>query len=230
MTITTKSRLREPADPEILTECSKCSGTTAHLALATVSVHGSEGDSNYSFDWQVDHQLIQCLGCKSITYRTVSSNSEDYGDDEDGSTYYRETEKLYPPRVANARGLGDEAAFLPQKIRQIYEETLVAFSASAPVLAAIGLRALIEVVCKEKAAEGNDLFRKIDSLVEKGVLTPAGAAILHKIRTLGNAAAHEIKPHSEAQLGLAIDIVEHLLKDVFILPKKVETEFADDDA
>lgn len=228
MTITTKSRLGESADPETVTECAKCSGRTAHECLAVSSVHGSEGDRNYTFDWQVDHQLIQCRGCKSISYRTVSSNSEDLVDDEDGRTSYLETEKLYPPRVAEVKNLGEEAVFLPQKVRQVYEETLLAFSVNAPVLAAIVLRALVEVVCKEKAAEGDDLFKKIDSLVEKRVLTPAGAAILHRIRTIGNAAAHDVKPHSERQLALAIEIVEHLLKDVFILPKQVEYEFTDD--
>jgi hypothetical protein len=53
------------------------------------------------------------------------------------------------------------------------------------------------------------------------------ASILYKIRTLVNNAAHEVKPHSEKQLGLTLDIVEHLLKDVYILPKLAESEFED---
>lgn len=60
---------------------------------------------------------------------------------------------------------------------------------------------------------------------EKSCPAKSGAAILHKIRSLGNAAAHEVKPHSNKQLALAMDIIEHLLKDVYILPKQVETEF-----
>jgi hypothetical protein len=67
----------------------------------------------------------------------------------------------------------------------------------------------------------------MDDLTTKSVLTPAGAEILHKIRTLGNAAAHEVKPHSEKQLGLAMDVVEHLLTDVYILPRRVAAEFGD---
>jgi hypothetical protein len=228
MKITVNSKLGQPTDAEHSVECSKCSGKTAHSILAMVDVHGRDGDSNYSFDWQNEHQLIQCLGCKSISYRIVSSNSEDYYQDEYGNTVYAEIEKLYPPRIPGVKGLGEEAVYLPQKVRQIYDETLLALSVNAPVLAAIGLRALIETVCKEKEAEGGDLFKKIDSLVEKRVLTPMGASILHKIRTLGNAAAHEVKPHSEKQLSLALDIVEHLLKDVFILPKQAEAEFGDD--
>lgn len=80
-------------------------------------------------------------------------------------------------------------------------------------------------MCEEKHAKGKDLLQRVDDLVAKGILTPAGGAILHKIRTLGNAAAHEAKPHNDKQLGLAMDIIEHLLKDVYILPKQVASEF-----
>lgn len=228
MSVKVVPKLNQATDPEHSVECILCSGNTSHIALATVDVNGSDGDRNYSFDWYTGHQLIQCLGCKSISYRIVSSNSEEYFHTDSGDIVYEESEKLYPPRITGVKGLGDEAVYLPQKVRQIYEETLTALSVNAPVLAAIGLRALVETVCKEKEAEGGDLFKKIDSLVEKRVLTPVGATILHKIRTIGNAAAHEVKPHSERQLSLALDIVEHLLKDVFILPKQVEVEFEND--
>lgn len=68
-------------------------------------------------------------------------------------------------------------------------------------------------------------LKKKDDLVAKQILTPAGSAILHKIRTLGNVAAHEVKPHSDKQLRLAMDVVEHVLNDVYIIPTKVEVEF-----
>lgn len=125
------------------------------------------------------------------------------------------------------RSLGDDTFYLPANVRRIYDETLIALPSEAPVLAGIGLTALIETICKEKNATGPNLLAKIDSLVSSGILTPASAAILHKIRTLGNAAAHEVKPHSDRQLGLAMDILQHLLKDVYILRKQVESEFKD---
>lgn len=214
---------KEP-QPEVGMACVRCTGKTAHMVVTALDVRGSEGE----FDWHTCHQIVQCMGCKSVSYRVASSNSEEYSHDRDGNFIYEETEKLYPPRLEGIKGLGDDIHYLPQKVRQIYEETLTALSAQAPVLAAIGLRALVETVCKEKEADGSDLFKKLDSLVAKQVLTPMSAGILHKIRTLGNAAAHEVKPHTEEQLGLAMDIVEHLLKDVFILPKKVESAFKDE--
>jgi hypothetical protein len=212
---------------EIELPCLKCSGRTVHKALVSAEIRGSDSDHHHSFEWSVDHQIVQCLGCKTHSYRVASTNSEDYYQVSDDEYEYEVTEKLYPPRLEGIKGLGDETHYLPAKVRQIYEETLQALAVQSPVLAGIGVRALLETVCKERAAVGSDLFKKIDSLVEQRVLTPASAAILHKIRALGNAAAHEVKPHSDRQLALAMDIVEHLLKDVYILPKQADSEFND---
>ena len=61
----------------------------------------------------------------------------------------------------------------------------------------------------------------------KKILTPVGADALHKLRTLGNKAAHEVEPHSIEQLNIAINVVEDLLRHVYILPKQVQLAFED---
>ncbi len=94
-----------------------------------------------------------------------------------------------------------------------------------PVLAGIGIRALVERICKDKQAPGGNLVEKINDLVKLGVLTQDGATILHKIRTLGNDAAHEVKPHKPEQLRLALDVCEHLLQGVYLLPHHAKQTF-----
>jgi hypothetical protein len=39
---------------------------------------------------------------------------------------------------------------------------------------------------------------------------------------LGNAAAHEMKAHNTKELNAAFDVVEYLLRGVYILPKQAE--------
>jgi len=217
------------ADEDLSISCIKCAGKTAHKVVCSYDLRGDYNDGDHNFQWAVDHQIIQCQGCKAVSFRKASSNSEDWVQTSyDGDGEYVIDESIYPSRVEGIKGLGEDAHYLPTSVKRIYDETLRALSSQSPVLAGIGLRALLETVCKEKNATGNDLLRKIDSLVVASVLTPASAAILHKIRTLGNSAAHEVKPHSERQLGLAMNIVEHLLKDVYILPKQADSEFGDD--
>lgn len=89
-----------------------------------------------------------------------------------------------------------------------------------PVLAGIGLRALVETVCKEREAEGKNLEQRIDNLVAQGVLTLDGAEFLHSLRIMGNQAAHEVKPHPVADLNLAFDVIEHVLTGVYLIPNR----------
>lgn len=227
MTLKVDYHLNKTQGNEFAISCFNCTGKTTHQVLVSVDVQGQEKYQNDEFDisWSTDNQIVQCLGCKRVSFRQADSHSEDYEDYGEEQTCYNIREKLYPSHLEGIKGLRDETHYLPSSIKSIYAETLMALSNQAPVLAGIGLRALLETVCKEKQATGRNLLTKIDNLVSMGILTPQSAAILHKIRTLGNDAAHEVKPHSNKQLNLAMNIVEHLLKDVYILPRQVETEF-----
>lgn len=227
MAITEKIEFNKSKNTEIKLPCIKCAGETVHKVLTSVGIRGDQTESDFSVQWNDDYQIIECGGCKSKSFRNVYSNSEDYHQVSEDDWAYDESESLYPSRVKERKRIGNEEHYLPNKVRGIYDETIQALNNNSPILAGIGLRALIETICKEKNSEGGNLLQKIDDLVVKQVLTPAGSKILHKIRSLGNDAAHEVKPHSEKQLGLAMDIVEHVLTDVYILPKKVEIEFGE---
>jgi hypothetical protein len=223
MAFSEQQNLNKSQGKEIRVACLRCHGRTNHVVLVSVDREGSEGQ--YGVDWNETNQIVQCLGCQQISFRVANMNSEDYDHDSDGNLYYLETELLYPHRLEGQRNIGQETDYLPENVQNIYKETLQALVSNLPVLAGIGLRALIETVCKEKNAIGKDLNTKIDDLLAKGVLNPAGAEVLHHIRTLGNAAAHEVKPHSKRRLVLALEVVEHLLRDVYILPAKAKAEF-----
>jgi len=220
-----KVEINKSQNSEMKLPCTKCAGKTIHKVLVSVDVQGEEADGGWSIQWCDDYQIVECGGCKIKSFRNVSSNSEDYYQISETEWEHGELENLYPSRIEGRKTLENEEHYLPSTVRGIYKETIQALSNNSPVLAGIGLRALIETICKEKNAEGKNLLLKIDDLVSKQILTPTGSTILHKIRTLGNDAAHEVKPHSEKQLGLAMDVVEHVLNDVYILPKKVESEF-----
>lgn len=220
--------INESQGVEAKLPCASCDGKTFHKVLVSFDQHGDEEhESGYYFGWSAHYQVVQCQGCKTISFRKWSTNSDDFEPDDEGRFVETIFEDLYPSRVEGRKGLYEDVRYLPSKVQRIYTETLQALNSQSPILAGIGLRALVETVCHEKSAEGDNLMQKIDDLTVKGVLTPAGTGILHKIRTLGNAAAHEVKPHSEMQLGIALDVIEHLLIDVYILPRKVEAVFVE---
>lgn len=214
-----------PQDRKCKVACAgKCNTETQHSILA----EAIDEESFDHIDYFRRYQVIQCDGCQTISFRKSSYCSEDYirvGEDE----YELEDRvELFPARVANSRGLGDDVAHLPEPIDRLYEETRTALLNMSPVLTGIGLRALVESVCKEKKVPGENLKEKIDELAKIGVLNSSQQHILHLIRTLGNKAAHEVKPHSEGQLALAMNVVEHLLDGVYIMPQKIALAFKDD--
>ena len=116
---------------------------------------------------------------------------------------------------------------MPHILQDIYGETLAALDNSLPLLGAIGLRAIIETICKDREAKGNDLMERIKSLATQGILTREQADILHKLRFLGNVSAHEVRSAKSEELIAALDIAETMIKTIYILPelgKSIQTD------
>jgi hypothetical protein len=130
-----------------------------------------------------------------------------------------EEEEIYPNRLPYSPKI-DDYHFLPPKIQKIYEETHSAFNCKLYILTGVGIRILVEAVCKERSATGHNLKRQSDSLVSQGVSTTEGAEILHSTRLLGNRAAHEAEALDQSILRTALSIAEFLLLSVYIIPAK----------
>ena len=61
---------------------------------------------------------------------------------------------------------------------------------------------------------------RIAGLQEKGILTQNNAQTLHEHRCMGNAAVHELARPSVDELRLAIEIIEHILEQLYEIPEK----------
>ncbi|GGC76022.1 DUF4145 domain-containing protein [Vreelandella lutescens] len=208
--------------------CGECKRITKHKVLADIELAGREETHDiFIYGWDNEYQIVQCQGCETIMFRKTHTNSEDmehYPGPDGWEGEYVTFEDYYPNPEKNRAGLSDDH-LLPEKLQRIYNESLNVLNGNNPVLTGIGLRAIIETVCKDQSATGKNLYSQINSLVEQSVLTKDGAEILHKLRVLGNDAAHEVKPHDNVQLGLAFDVVEHLLQGVYILPVHAKRKF-----
>ena len=221
--ITKKFTISDKDDGKYRLVCRECSRETLHSIVCSYNESVSEdcGGGN-SVDWHCKNQIIQCLGCETVSFRTVSTFSEDVEYDQDGQ-YYPETIKYYPGRSEGLKSI--EAYLLPHKIQEIYKETILSIENEQYVLAGIGIRAIVETICKDLDAKGSNLFEKINSLKDKSIVTPEGTDTLHKLRVLGNDAAHEVKAHNSQQLELAMKIIEHMLDGTYIIPSKVQHIF-----
>jgi hypothetical protein len=161
------------------------------------------------------------LGCDTIGFRYRFDDYDDVKELPSGKTTHRVTYARYPHAVAGHQPLNDEYA-VPPLIRQVYKQSVAAYAGEANILAGIGLRATIEAVCTHLEVTGSSLERRIDALAKGGHISTADKRRLHAIRFLGNDAAHEVRQPKGYELKVALEIVEHLIKSVFILELKAK--------
>jgi len=196
-------------------ECESCSRKTRHRILHSIDEPIWDGP-----DYRVvtaTWSIVQCEGCETFSF--LNTDEQVHGYDDKGNVLMAVKKVLYPRRAIGRPPLSD-IWHLPFHVKLMYTQTREALCNDMNVLAGIGIRALVEVVCKERKAPGHNLEKRIDGLVQNGDLTPAGAAILHSLRTMGNEAAHEVKAHTSQDLSTAFEVVEHLLTGIYILPAK----------
>jgi hypothetical protein len=66
------------------------------------------------------------------------------------------------------------------------------------------------------------LYEKLESLHKRGIINAADLNILHNLRFLGNEAAHDAKPHKLPELLTGLDVVEHLLRTLYVFPEQAK--------
>jgi len=213
MSHTAKIKVLERKGETVVVVCGECSRETAHEILTGVDSHDSDDEA----DIQVWHRflVLQCRGCKTLSFCRESECTEDL--DSEGGLITTRT--LFPGRIAGRPTLRD-IYHLPSNLRMVYEESRAALMEGLAILTGIGIRAIVETVCNDKRTSGRGLFHKIPQLVEIGVITRNEANVLQDLRFMGNEAAHKVKAHTQEELNLAFDVVEHLLKTVYILPER----------
>src|SRR2546423_171030 len=131
--------------------CDSCVARTYHKVLASVDFKvgflGGNGFRHY--------QIVQCQGCRKPSFRELTKVPKFdlqkiilQSETRRKTRRMNVTEELYPKRNIHRRMIKD-AAILPEKVGRIYDETFKALNANLPVLIGIGIRSLLETLCKD---------------------------------------------------------------------------------
>ena len=107
---------------------------------------------------------------------------------------------------------------------KIYKETVKAINAECYTLAAAGFRAVIESICLDKQIEGDNLEEKINNMQKAGIITMADRNRFHSVRFLGNDSVHEIKTPERRKLLVVLEIIENILKNLYVFEEKISSE------
>lgn len=224
-----KEELSTPSTKEKIL-CGKCKAETNHTILSRFKTDDEELiDGGPRLDWWDWYDIIQCCGCDSPSFRHTS-----YFSDNDWFGGGGVEVKLYPHREKEGRSI---LSFVdtPRKLDKLYGETVSAYNTELLALCAGGVRAIIECICNDKGILGGNttdvngvtqltknLQGKISGLAERGHITTSQSEGLHQHRYLGNEALHEIKTPSRSELAIAIDILEHAIKQIYEIPENIK--------
>jgi hypothetical protein len=189
----------------------------------------------HKYDIDIDNEVIvsaslhidrwriwMCAGCETLLaqhqdFSKGASNPQDrWGYDEDAVCH---RPPLPPPHERPAKRYYN----MPPKIWELYRQTVAAYNAGALILAAGGVRSLLEAVCMDKGAkdvhraDGQRPYTLEEKMqVLKNFMPQDVFDHLDAVRYLGNDGLHKFKA-VPADVDLALSVVESILNRVYEL-------------
>jgi hypothetical protein len=213
--------------------CERCKTITTHELLY---VHEAEHMTlrQYYPDWTFDpgapyctieqYRLWKCRGCDTACLQigTVVESCDDLDDFDDSRDLVGI--RILPEEVGySSRPKRQIKNYrkLPSQLNSLYREVITCFNNHAYVLCAVGLRSLLEGICKQSEIATGDLVQKIGRLGENHLLPLNIVTSLHRFRFIGNTAAHELESPPTEELALAVDVMEDILNFMYELEYKM---------
>ncbi len=219
--------------------CSTCDRDTNHGIIYKHSEEDYIPEGNFYV--VEEYYIVKCMGCENVAF------ARDYEDSNTAGGLYDENLddwievdllEVFPGKPKKSKALPSRLIlnnydFIPQEVKGLYKQILNAYKDESYLLCAIGLRMVIEAICKDlnikdglvysgtdkKKIRRDNIEGKINGLVEKEVILERQADILHQIRKLGNKSTHDFKVPRRSILDQAFYIIETILHLVYEIGK-----------
>ena len=201
--------------------CNNCGGERNAFVQSHYSVGDYEktpiGGGDYvQVGWDTTIEILECCGCKRLSVRRRRWFSEWDPQFEDEEISY------WPPEQRDLPEWHSQLA--DDNLRKAMQEVYVAVGQSLLILAAIGVRTLLDrafyLLLEEK--DHGPFARKLEEMVKKGLLAESQRKIFQIIANVGNAATHQAHAPSQKTLIRILTAVETFLYQNFILPDEAE--------
>ena len=199
-------------------ECNHCGAVTLHDCLASRTLWGvtdaetgeeipgvgeapqSDDEWPVNSDWYETYALFKCRGCNQVCLQVERMDRGAI----DPLTRY------YPPRLFRRRPRWFHA--LRPELVALLNEVYAALATDSPRLAAMGLRAAMDMVLSDTVGdEEKNFFKKLDKLEAQGLVGKTNRDQLAAALDVGHAAAHRGYAPPADDLGRVVDILENLL-------------------
>lgn len=132
--------------------------------------------------------------------------------------YWNDDERIQFPLPAPGRSV----LYLPNDLRQLYEEARASASAGAYTATVLLCRKmLMNMAVAEGAHAGKSFLHYVDFLCDQGYVPPKGRPWVDYIRTRGNEATHEIQLMTKDEALKLLSFIEMLLRFIYEFPHVV---------
>lgn len=226
----TEIKIKQPekykisAYPDELYECycNGCRNNTEHRTIVKATKTENFDDDGCLFSIYT-YRIIECAGCHYISFMDENIFSEDaeFDDPAYGEKYRKCCRYPIPEEgVFNESSHSRLEYVLPNGIKQIYEETQEAIKNKLFIVAGIGLRTLLDTVCREQkiGSARSNLAGRLKVMREQQLISDAEYSILIEIKNIGNKSVHEGRALQPHEVSEALIAVEHILDKLYLLP------------
>lgn len=203
-----------PADT-LAVHCNSCGRDTQHEVLHEVKQPWDDSTGEFDVSGSDDFQLLSCRGCLSITLRRRSWMSAEVGPDLSPEIH----EYFHPPRMHRRLPRWIDDIEVPSQVTDLVREIYVALDAAATRLAAMGVRALLEHVMIEAVGDRGSFAKNLDAFETDGYVSHRQRTTLEGTLEVGHAAMHRGYVPSGSAIGVCLDVAEHLLAAMYVLPE-----------
>lgn len=217
----TKTKIRNETKDLVHIYCLHCKGEIKHEFLIGLETQEITEEENY----YAEYDLLRCINCESITYKTDHYTSDDvvqipnqYGELE----WDRLTRpNYYPTRDKELANTTHVINLLPDSIQDTFNEVITALNNKLEILSGLGLRTLLEQICKHFIKD-DDLGRILQKFEDEGYISTKQRYLLDDIRYIGNDAAHRAESNSIKKHKLSLSILMNLIQLLFAYYKYEE--------
>jgi len=187
--------------------CRYCGNHSPFIIHSSCDHTIEQRDKDTGMTWE-SGDLYSILGCPHCSQITIARSFwHDGMEDESELTY----DVLYPSEEKMPHGL-------PMKIKKGYEETVKVKGINANAYAVL-MRRLLEIVCEDRKAEGNDLYNKLADLAKKNEIPNKLVDVAHGLRAIGNIGAHaELGEVTEKEIPILRALINAILEYVYSAP------------
>jgi Domain of unknown function (DUF4145) len=191
-------------------QCPHCSNKTRQKIIANYSQVESHEDSRSGVSWDAGPiwKLALCPACSSVSLLRFDFHDGFEPDEWKISIVFPSLEKV-PIGLPIEVGRAYQAA---QKVRDIDSNAF-----------AVILGRVIDIICIDKGAKGDSLYRRLTSLAESGEIPGRLAEMAHQLRQLRNIGAHaDLGDLTPDEVPVLDALCNAVLEYVYTVPQLIE--------